>query len=106
MFQPLANIIPGALDRLKVRRPLEASIVCRAADKALSSAWDHAVPMRAVSYRSGVVTVAVTSSAWAHEVLMRAEPLKDTTNKALGGAPVKRIKTRVAPNAARGQENL
>lgn len=103
MFKPLGSLLPEALGRLRVRKPVEASLVCRAADNVLQQLWDHAVPMRAVSYRAGVVTVAVTSSSWGHEVRSQGERLKEKTNKALSGAVVTRIKTRVAPRTARGE---
>lgn len=104
MFKHLGGLLPDALNRMKVRKPVEAGMVCQACDRALGDCWDHAVPMRAVTFRGGVVTVAVTSSGWGHEVLTRAEQLKETINRELGGAPVRQVKTRVAPTAARGSD--
>ena len=97
-------MLPEALNRLRVRKPVEATVICRACDEALGGMWDHAVPMRAVSFKAGTVTVAVMSPAWAQEVMMRGETLKETVNKQLGGQTVSAIKTRVAPNAAQGEQ--
>ena len=104
MFKPIGNLLPEALSRLKVRKPVEATVVCRAGDEVLSKLWDHAVPMRAISFRSGVVTVAVTGSAWAHEVSQNGERAREAMNAKLGRDVVKSVKTRVAPTAARGEE--
>jgi hypothetical protein len=104
VFKPIGQMLPGALSRLKVRRPVEATLVCRACDEALGSLWDHAVPMRAVSYRGGTVTIAVTSAAWGHEVQMQGEIIKERVNRALGGAPLSRVKAKVAPTAAGGPQ--
>lgn len=103
MFKPLGSLLPGALGRMHIRKPVEAAVVCRACDTALGELWDHAVPMRAVSYRDGSVTVAVTSSAWSHEVTQKGESLKERANKKLGSAAVSRVRTKVAPSAARGE---
>lgn len=102
MFKAVGKLLPEALGRLKVRRPVEASVICRACDEALGSLWDHAVPMRAASFRAGTVTVAVISPAWGHEVRSHGEELKARVNKKLGGAPVKAIKARVSPREAEG----
>ncbi len=102
MLRPIGSFLPEALGRLKVKKPVEATLVCRACDTALGDLWDHAVPMRSVSFVGGTVTIAVTGSAWAHEVLTKGEQIKDAANKSLGGAAVKVVKTRVAPTAARG----
>lgn len=88
---------------MKIRKPVEATLVCRACDTVLGELWDHAVPMRAVSYRDGMVTVAVTSSAWSHEVSQNIEVLKERANYQLGGAPINKVRTKVAPSAARGE---
>lgn len=106
MLKPLGQLLPEALNRMKVRKPVEAAVVCRACDDALSGLWDHAVPMRTISFRAGVATVAVTSSAWSHEVLTQSERIKAKANKKLPSEPVKQIKTRVAPNQAKGEQLL
>lgn len=105
MYDKLGDLLPDALGRLKVKRPVEASKVCEVVTKTLAEQWDHAVPMRAVTYQdlTGLVTVAVTSSAWAHEVTTNAEPIKAAANKKLRRPVVKKIKTRVAPKVARGE---
>lgn len=105
MFKPLGDLLPGALGRLRVQKPVEAITVCRVVDEAIAPLWDHAVPMRALSYKEGGVLIAVTSSAWAHEVSMKAEHIKEAANKALGGTVVSRIRTRVSPSAARGEDS-
>ncbi len=104
MFKPLGDLLPGALGRLRVQKPVEAITICRAVDEALAPLWDHAVPMRALSYRDGGVLIAVTSSSWAHEVATKSEQIKEAANKALGASLVMRIRTRVSPTAARGEE--
>ncbi len=104
MFKPLGSLLPDALNRLKVRKPVEASFVCRICDEELGAFWDHAVPMRAVSYHNGTITVAVTGSAWAHEIVTKSGDLSTKINARLTGSPIKRIKTRVAPSVARGEE--
>ena len=103
MYEKLGDLLPTALGRLKVKRPVEASKVCEVVTKALATQWDHSVPMRAIIYKDGTVTVAVTGSAWAHEVSVNAEPIKTAVNKQLGRHAVQRIRTRVAPKAARGE---
>lgn len=103
MFKELGGLLPDALSRLKIRKPVEATKVCRTCDDILAHQWDHAVPMRAVTFVGGTVTVAVTSSAWAHEVTTRGEQLKEAVNKRLRGRTVNRIRTRVAPSQARGE---
>lgn len=105
MFRPIGSLVPEALNRLKVQKPVEASQVCRLCDEELGRLWDHAVPMRALSFSAGVITVAVTGSAWAHEVAARSETLKDKLNAKVKNSPVKRIRTKVAPTAARGDSN-
>lgn len=102
MFKPLGHLLPGALDRMRVRRPVEATLVCRAVDQALGSQWDHAVPMRAVSYRGGRVTVAVTSSSWAFELMNRAEAVRTKSNELLGTAAITEVRSKVSPDRARG----
>lgn len=104
MFKSLGGLLPEALNRLKVRKPVEAVVVCRTCDEELGKLWDHAVPMRAISYQGGTLTVAVTSSAWAQEVTNKSERVKSATNKRLGGTPVSRVRTRVAPGAAWDEE--
>jgi hypothetical protein len=103
MLKPVGSLLPDALSRLRVRKPVEASLVCRACDEAIGTLWDHAVPMRTVSFRGGIATVAVTGPAWGHEILTKSETIKETVNKKLAGSPVKTIKTRVAPSVARGE---
>lgn len=103
MFKAIGKMLPERLNRLKIKRPVEASLICHACDEILNEVWDHVVPMRAISYRSGMVTVAVMSSAWGHEVSTQTELIKEKTNKRLGGAPIQTIKVRVAPDAARGE---
>lgn len=104
MFKPVGSLLPEALNRLKVKKPVEASMVCRVCDESLSSLWDHAVPMRTVSYKHGTITVAVTGSAWGHEVLSKSEALKDHVNAKLKGKPILKVRTRVSPSMARGEE--
>ena len=104
MFKPLGTLLPEALNRMRVKKPVEASMVCRTCDEVLGGMWDHAVPMRAVSFRNGIVTVAVTGSAWAHEIHTKSGDLSGKINEKLSGKPVTRIKTRVAPSVARGEE--
>ena len=87
MFKAIGKMLPERLNRLKIKRPVEASLICHACDEILNEVWDHVVPMRAISYRSGMVTVAVMSSAWGHEVSTQTELIKEKTNKRLGGAP-------------------
>ncbi len=102
MFKPLGSLLPDALGRMKVRKPIEAALVCRAGTEVLANQWDHAVPMRAISYRHGTLTVAVTSAAWAHEVMMRSEQIKEQTNQRLGSGIIAGVKTRVSPSQATG----
>lgn len=104
MFKPVGSLLPDALNRLRVKKPVEASMVCRICDESLGALWDHAVPMRTVSFKHGTVTIAVTGSAWGHEVLTKSEQLKKHANTKLKGQPITKVRTRVSPSAARGEE--
>lgn len=103
MYERLGDLLPAAVGKLKVKKTVDAARVCEAVTGVLASHWDHAVPMRAVTYRAGIVTVAVTSSGWSHEVTMNAVELVEKSNQQLGQGTIKQLKTRVSPNAAHGQ---
>lgn len=105
MFKPLGDLLPDALSRMKVRKPVEAAQICRVVDQVLGATWDHAVPMRTLTYKNGTVTIAVTSSAWAHEVQMKVEKIKDAANHELGEGVVNRLRTTVSDSDARGEPN-
>lgn len=106
MFKTVSDLLPDRLHRLRIRRPVEASAVCRAADAALAKAFDHGVPMRAVSFKNGTVNVAVISPAWSHEVAAAADEVVELANAALGRKAVVRLKARVAPGLARGEDQV
>lgn len=102
MYERLGDLLPRAISKLKVTKPVDAARICETVTSVLASHWDHAVPMRAITYRGGVVTVAVTSSGWSHEVTMHAVELVAKANDRLGDGTIKQLKTRVSPDAARG----
>jgi hypothetical protein len=102
MYERLGDILPSALNRLRVKKPVDAARVCEAVSEVLGEQWDHAVPMRAVTYRGGIVTVAVTSSGWSHEVSITGDEIIKKANQKLGDGAIRTLKTRVSPNAARG----
>ena len=106
MLRPIGEILPETLSRLRVRKPVEASLVCRAVDEVLDGLWDHAVPMRAATYRGGRVTIAVTSSSWGYEVQNRSEIIKEKANAKLKSAAIKEVRTKVSPGTARGEEKF
>lgn len=102
MYERLGDLLPNAISKLKVAKTVDAARICETMTAVLASHWDHAVPMRAVTYRGGTVTVAVTSSGWSHEVTMNAVALVAKVNERLGDGTVKQLKTRVSPDAAHG----
>lgn len=102
MYERLGDLLPRAIGKLKVAKTVDAARICETVTAVLAAQWDHAVPMRAVTYRGGTVTVAVTSSGWSHEVMMNAVEVVAKANKRLGEGTVKQLKTRVSPDAAHG----
>ncbi|MEX2209776.1 MAG: DUF721 domain-containing protein [Patescibacteria group bacterium] len=104
MFKNVGDLLPERLNRLRIRRPVEASAVCRACDAALGDVFDQSVPMRAVSFRSGMVTVAVVSPAWSHELTASADEVIRSANRKIGKDAVRDLKARVAPGLARGED--
>ncbi len=106
MFRTVGDLLPDRLGRLRIRGPVEASAVCRACDAALGEVFDRGVPMRALSFRAGTVTVAVISPAWSHELTAAADDVMQDANRKIGKDVVNRLKTRVAPALARGEEQV
>lgn len=100
MFKQIGKLLPGALGRMRVRRPVEAGIVCRASDEALGELFAHAVPMHAIRFKNHTVTVAVVSAGWGQEVRGRQEQLKERINKRLGSNAVVALRTIVDPTQA------
>lgn len=99
-FDRVDDVLPNRLNRLKPRPVTDTLAVQSAVDAALGDLWQHAVPMRAMLFRAGKVTVAVISSAWGHEVARKAARIRDAANTQLPGRPVKEIATRIAPEQA------
>lgn len=83
MFKRVDSVLPSRVNRLKVRTPADSGTICVAVDWALGEIWNHAVPMRAISFRSGRVKVAVISAAWGHEIALREDRIIELTNKRL-----------------------
>ena len=106
MFKNVGDLLPERLNRLRIRRPVEASAVCRACDAALGDVFDQSVPMRAVSFRNGAVAVAVVSPAWSHELTASADEVIRRANRKIGKDAVQHLKARVAPGLARGEEQV
>lgn len=104
MYDRLGDLLPQALGRLRLRKTVDAARVCATVNGVLGELWDHAVSMRAIIYRHGVVTVAVTSAGWSHEVASRGEDIKAAVNKKLGTGAVNTLKVRVSPASARGAD--
>ncbi|MDP3999845.1 MAG: DUF721 domain-containing protein [bacterium] len=105
-MRKVSDLLPDRLNRLRIRKPVEASAVCRACDAALGKAFDHGVPMRAVSFKNGTVNVAVISPAWSHELTAAADEVVDHTNTELGKKTVTKLRARVAPGLARGEDQI
>jgi hypothetical protein len=104
-FDRVDGVLPSRLNRLKTYKPVDTSAVCKAVDHALGGLWQHAVPMRAIQFRAGKVTVAVISAAWGNEIAQKMPRIKDAANKQLDGKPVKEITTRIAPEQAERQQD-
>jgi hypothetical protein len=104
VFKQLGALLPHAVSRMKIKRPIEATFVCRAADEALGLTFEHQVPMRAVRFKDGTVVVAVMSAGWGQEVRGRAEQLKTDINKKLRSKQVADIRTLVDPSRADPEE--
>ena len=106
MFKTVSDLLPDRLNRLRIRKPVESSAVCRACDAALGKVFDHGVPMRAVSFKNGTVNVAVISPAWSHELTAASDDILKQTNDELGKRTVTKLRTRVAPGLARGEDQI
>ncbi len=100
MFKRVDSMLTGRVNRLKVRTPADTGKVRDAVDYALDEIWNHAVPMRAVSFRAGRATVAVISSAWGHEIALREDRIRELANKRLKKQAVKEIRSLVSPEKA------
>lgn len=100
MLKKLDSVLPDRVNRLKVRKPVDTDAVCAAVDYALDEIWNHAVPMRAISFRAGRVKVAVISSAWGQEVALREDRVIELANKKLRKQTVKEVRSIVGPKQA------
>lgn len=105
-MRKVSDLLPDRLNRLRIRKPVEASSVCRACDAALGKVFDHGVPMRAVSFKNGTVNIAVISPAWSHELTASSDEIIELANAELGKQAVTKLRTRVAPGLARGEDQI
>ncbi|MDO8506999.1 MAG: DciA family protein [bacterium] len=74
----LGDIFEKRLAHLGIKKQVDAAMICEAFDKAVFEVFSEsgAKNVRAVSFRSGVLKVGVTSSAWANEVSLRQIDLR------------------------------
>lgn len=100
MFKWLGDVLPSRVNRLKVRPVTDVGAVCAAVNRALDTIWNHAVPMRAVTYRAGQVKVAVISAAWGHEITSREGRIIELANARLRKQTVKQVRAVISPERA------
>ena len=105
MFKRLGDVLPSRVNRLKVRKPADTDAVCAAVDRALDEIWNHAVPMRAVAFRSGRAKVAVISAAWGNEIALREDRIIELANKRLRKQSVKEVRATVSPEQAERKQD-
>lgn len=97
MFTPLQKLFPQALNKIGVRREIEAALICekyrKLAPKIVhADVLAHTLPQ---FYRRKILTIGVKNSAWAQMVIRQKDALIKGINEALGKPFVENITTKV-----------
>lgn len=100
MFTPLQKILPKAIQRIGLKREIEAALICEKYRKLAPQhihpeALKHTFPK---FYKGKTLTIGVEDSSWAHHIATRKEILLKAINESLGGKGkhVERLQTTIA----------
>lgn len=97
MFTPIQKILPKAINKLGVRREVEAALICEKYRKLAprlvhTNALAHTFPK---FYRGKTLTIGVANPAWAEQVINHKSELIEAINGSLGKKFLENLKTQV-----------
>lgn len=99
MFSSFQSVLPSAIKNLKLKREIEAALICEKYRKLAPrhvhvNALQHTFPKY---FKAQTLTVGVENAAWAAQIKSREAELRKALNDALGREAVQRIRTLVSP---------
>jgi hypothetical protein len=98
MFTQLKDLIPRTVNKMGLKRQVDAAYICETYRKIAPSVFDDDSLVNCMApkyFKDGVLCISVENSAYAQIVFMKKHKLIEKINRELRGAGLKEIRTEV-----------
>ena len=94
MLKPLADLLPGSLQRTGAKRSVDATMIVETTRPMILQIIPELRPsdFEVVSYRDGTITIAVANPTISQELRLRTEPILEALADAFPSHPMKHLK--------------
>jgi len=90
----IKSILPKVLQKPEIRKQIEATQICKIADKIMSQTLGSK-SAKALFFRNSILQLRCSNSVVANEIQLRKERIRNEINEKLGKETVKNILTRM-----------
>lgn len=96
-FTPLSDLLTRTVNHYNLRRQVDGSLMCHHFRKLAIQLWDESIDecVRPVSYKDGVLKIAVVDSGWAQQIQFKKATLMEGLTTACPSSTIKSLRVTV-----------